>query len=242
MIGEGGEVSFSVPLSAVIAGEEDFYARKRLLASDPLASVDGFRAIVLFTFKFVFGMRVCHRCPDCNLGTGDDGIWGCQDFFGSNAAPEGGIFGSSDAVYASIEAQKSSGALHAHCQLFLQCLHQHNPLQHLMALIQKKKPWLVGDYLKYKEHVARQVYSDLPGAKRTLSEVEAGWPEYSSKRLLLNRPAHLNNGQSLNTGNNRTQNAKVWLEDYLHDEVQQLQMYKQNHVHARDEETGKENH
>ncbi len=174
-----------VSACVLLISKEDFYVRKRLLASDPLASVNGFRAIVLLTFKLLFGMRVCQRCPDCNFDKKENEIVGCQDVLGSNASPEGGIFGRLDAVYVSIEAQQSSGALHAHCKLFLQCLHQHNPLQHLMALIQKKKPWLVGDYLKYKEHVARQVYSDLAEAKDTLAEVEADWPEYSSQRLFV---------------------------------------------------------
>ena len=76
-------------------------------------------------------------------------------------------------------------------------------------------------------------------AKDTLGEVEADRPEYSSKRLLLNRPAYLNNGQSLSTANDRMQNTKVWLEEYQHVDLRQLQMHKQNHVHARDEDTGR---
>ena len=45
--------------------------------------------------------------------------------FGSNATSEGGILGRVDAVYTYIEAQESTGSLHAHSQVVVQCLHQH---------------------------------------------------------------------------------------------------------------------
>ena len=45
---------------------------------------------------------------------------------------EGGAFGRADAVFISIEAQKSSGCLHAHCQLFVQCMHQHTLMHHIL--------------------------------------------------------------------------------------------------------------
>ena len=48
--------------------------------------------------------------------------------FGSHAKPEGGILGRVDAVYMSIEAQTSTGSLHAHSQVVVQCLHQHTCL------------------------------------------------------------------------------------------------------------------
>ena len=49
-------------------------------------------------------------------------------WFGSNGTPEGGILGRVDAVYTSIEAQTSTGSLHAHSQVVVQCLHQHTCL------------------------------------------------------------------------------------------------------------------
>ena len=79
--------------------------RRKILAGDALASVDGFRVMVLLTFEHLFGLRVCQNCPQCNVGSSP-----CQDLFGSNATAEGGIFGRIDAVYTSLEAQKSTGS------------------------------------------------------------------------------------------------------------------------------------
>ena len=103
--------------------------RRALLAKDSLASVDGLRIMVLLAYEHLFGMRVCPNCPHCNH---DEAVSPCQDLFGSNAKAEGGVFGRIDAGYTSFEAQKSTGALHAHSQLFVQCLHQHKPLSEVL--------------------------------------------------------------------------------------------------------------
>ena len=57
-------------------------------------------------------MFVGQNCEDCNTSAAP-----CQDLFGSNATSEGGILGRSDAVYTSIEAQTSTGSLHAYSQV-----------------------------------------------------------------------------------------------------------------------------
>ena len=71
------------------------------------------------TVQHLWGMCFQH-CPDWNLSAEP-----CQDMFGSNATPEGGVLGRVDAVDTSIEAQTSTGSLHAHSQVFVQRLHQH---------------------------------------------------------------------------------------------------------------------
>ena len=63
--------------------------RRSLIARDALASVDGFRTIVQLCLEYMFGMRFCVDCPNCN----------CADLFGSNAEPEGGIAGRVDGIY-----------------------------------------------------------------------------------------------------------------------------------------------
>ena len=95
-------------------------ARKRIRATDALASVVGFRIMVHLTFSHLRGMILCQYCPECNSSAEP-----CQDMFGSNATSEGCILGRIDAVYTSIEAQQSTGRLHTHFQVFVLCLHQH---------------------------------------------------------------------------------------------------------------------
>ena len=162
--------------------------RRKMLALDALASLDGFRVLVSVTYEYVFGLRVCGFCPDCN-----NGEYGtpCQDLFGSNSTPEGGIFGRIDAGYTSIEAHKSKGSLHAHSQLFVQCLHQHTPLATILQRLRKGGHEIVQGYLKYKAHVSRQVYADTDGLEERLHALEEEWPEYEGSRFLVSRPPYL---------------------------------------------------
>ena len=119
-----------------------------MIAKDALASVDGFKVLVLLAYEYLFGTRVCPNCPECNFNS--DVTKACQDCFGSNAKAEGGIFGRMDAGYTSFEAQKSTGSLHAHSQFFIQCLHQHEPLSEVLIKL-TENPELVQKYLNYKE-------------------------------------------------------------------------------------------
>jgi len=164
--------------------------RRALIAKDSLASVEGFRVMVLLAYKHLFGMRVCPNCPHCNH---DDSADPCQDCFGSNAKSEGGIFGRDDAGYTSFEAQKSTGALHAHSQLFVQCLHQHEPLSQVLTQL-TEKPELVERYMQYKAHVSRQMFAEDGSLKSweegRRKEVESVWPEYAAKTELLETPAY----------------------------------------------------
>ena len=127
----GDDVVLEMPVDELrsILPERD--ARQAVLAKDPLAAVDGFRVIVMLTHTLLFGVRMCPLCPDCN---GGDGV-PCQNLFGSSSTAEGGILGRADAVYTSVEAQKSTGSLHAHSQLFVECMHQHTPLVDVMQRI-----------------------------------------------------------------------------------------------------------
>ena len=77
--------------------------------------------MVHLTFSHQFGLNVCQNCPECNASSEP-----CQDMFGSSAKSKGGILGRVDAVYTSVEAQHSTGSLHAHYQvLFSACINTH---------------------------------------------------------------------------------------------------------------------
>ena len=137
-----------------------------MLARDGLASVEGFRLSILMVCEYLFGMRVCIDCPSCNTVDFNDGGH-CSDLFGSNAYSEGGVFGRADGIFISIEAQKSSGGLHAHGQLHVQCMHQHRPLTEILGALSASANSathsISKEYLAYKSHVCRQWYKDLSG-------------------------------------------------------------------------------
>ena len=110
-------------------------------------------------------MRCCIRCPDC----------ACSDLFGSNARLEGGVLGRVDAVHGSIEAQKSAGSLHVHFHFFVECLHQHTPLQTLLTEHRESLETLFTQYAKYKPLVCRQVYEDLEVWTKRQRNTEIEW-------------------------------------------------------------------
>ena len=141
---------------------------------------------------------------------------------------EGGIFGRIDAGYTSIEAQKSTGSLHAHSQLFVQCLHQHIGLAELMESLTKSKcKNLVQAYLHYKSHVCREVYAGKPEEQEDiLRRVEESWPEYVHEAVLSTTPSYLRD---------ICMSGKKWLKTYLQRDVKLLQERRQHHVHIYNE-------
>jgi len=98
-----------------------------------------------------------------------------MDIFGSNATAAGGIFGRIDAMYGSIECQKS-GSLHLHSQLFVQCYHQYTPLSELMRLNAKHRIEILRRYSTYSAHVRRTVYNKPLDWQEEKDDVEAEWP------------------------------------------------------------------
>ena len=68
--------------------------------------------------------------------------------FGNNTTAEGGIYGRVDAVYISVEAQKSKGSLHGHGQYLVQCIHQHTPLADVLRRLKEDGGAIVARYLR----------------------------------------------------------------------------------------------
>ena len=214
--------------------------RRAILARDSLASVDGSRLLMSLLLEYIFGVRFCDACPDCSHSKC---FHPCMDLFGSNATPEGGVFGRVDGVYISIEAQKSSGSLHFHAQVFVQCLHQHCSLEEIYKQMCSNPMFDVSEYLRYAEHVTRQVYADPDGFTTRRNEIEETWPEYKTSLELVTTPSYLSRqkpamheGAQTNTTESLEQEGGDWLHEHLNKHVQMVQEKKQHHVHPR---TGK---
>ena len=195
--------------------------RQALLARDPLACSNGFQTLVLLILRKIFGLRFCPRCPDCAT-SGQP----CMDAFGSNATAAGGVFGRADALYGSLECQKS-GAWHLHGQLFVQCTHQFTPLSELARLGKESQLELVRKYSDYTAHVQRKVYHNPEAWHAQQKAVEDEWPEYKTSGLMVSRPAYQLDGSL---------SAEEWKMQYLAEDVELLQMHKQHHVHIPDSE------
>ena len=192
--------------------------RRALLARDPLACAEGFRTLVMLTLRHVFGVRYCPDCPNCAQSDRP-----CMDAFGSNATAKGGIFGRIDAIYGSIECQKS-GSLHLHTQAFVQCYHQFTPLSELVTLSSERQLELLRRYSTYSAHVRRTIYNKPQDWEEEQQDVEADWPEYKGCALMVSRPAY----QSADAA---SMTAEEWKLAFLTQDVEELQKRKQHHVH-----------
>eukprot|EP00973_Karenia_brevis_P013780 1870455-Karenia_brevis.AAC.1 len=83
---------------------------------------------------------MCPECPHCNKRNHP-----CQNRVGSNAIPEGGVFGRCSGLFGAVECQKSC-SLHLHFKAYVQRAHQHKTLLELADMI--KKGLLSPDALK----------------------------------------------------------------------------------------------
>ncbi len=205
--------------------------RRRVLARDPLASVDGFHTLALLLLKYIFGLHMCPQCPNCAT------TWHpCIDTSGSNATVVGGVFGRVDAAYISIEAQKSTGSLHAHCQLFVQCLHQHTPLAEIFQQVESRLEQLRAAYLQYSAHVVHMTYSGQTEEQiaRGIDVAEQTWPEHATDSSMTACPEYLRTRAAPRDVNE----AERWARTYLEEDVVTLQYLKQHHYHPIDPDTG----
>ena len=141
-----------------------------------------------------------------------------------------------DAAYISIEAQKSTGSLHAHCQVFVQCLHQHTPLAEIFQLVESRLDFLRKAYRQYNTHVVHMTYSG-----QTDEQIEEGiraaehtWPEHSMDSTMTDCPKYLR-ARALARD---AKEAEQWTQMYLANDVVTLQYLKQHHYHPIDPETG----
>ena len=214
--------------------------RRSTLARDPLASVDGFHTLVRLVLQHLFGMRVCAVCPRCNVGKGrTKPCASCSS--GSNASLVGGIFGRMDAAYITIEAQKSTGSLHAHGQCFVQCLHQHTPLQEIFSMAEERLATLRAEYLEYVSHVSHSVYKGQTPEEMEagVAAAEAAWPEYQLDTVMTSFPAYQSPRARPDVNiDQQEKEAKDWATTYLCDDVVKLQYLKQHHYHKYHPETG----
>jgi len=207
--------------------------RREVLARDPLAAVDGFRTLTHFMLRHLFGVRSCPMCPDCNkFPRGNDEP--CQDRCGSNAEPGGGIFGRVDAVYISLEAQKSTGGMHGHAQVFVQCLHQHTALEEIFEMCEARLHELRHAYEEYNAHVCHASYAGQTAESMEcrIRAAEASWPDHEADVAMTAAPPY----QLQRAGAQDVEaEAAEWRRVYMEEDVVSLQLAKQHHYHPYSE-------
>ena len=78
----------------------EYDLRRAATAQDPHAVIEAYKVEIKFRLMILLGVRMCPNCPRCNFRGK-----GCQDKFGSNMRPGGGVFGGVVAVGGGTEHQ-----------------------------------------------------------------------------------------------------------------------------------------
>ena len=95
--------------------------RRRASARDPKAVMDAHWVNVRVRLARLLGIRMCYRCPHCNDGLPQQPHFHpCQDKFGSNMLPCGGVCGGVMALGGSNEHQ-GIGTPHLHADIHVVC-------------------------------------------------------------------------------------------------------------------------
>ena len=107
----------------------EYDIRREVAAGDPLAVVETHRLNVCLRLAWLLGVRMCPSCPRCN-----DDPWGCQDIYGSNMRPTGGVIGGVETVEIGNEHQ-GHGTPHGHGQAHVVCIYQFGTLREIAEKI-----------------------------------------------------------------------------------------------------------
>ena len=111
------------------------YEQRRIsTARDPLAVIDAHLVNIKLRLPRLFGTRMCPRCPHCNSGSSR---FPCQNKFGSNMMPMGGVIGGVPAFGAATEHQ-GHGTPHLHAEAHVACAYQYGTLEEIAKKIKSK--------------------------------------------------------------------------------------------------------
>ena len=116
---EEGDVLLELP---------EYDLRRAATMRDPHSVVEGFLVNIKLRLAWLLGVRMCPDCPRCNEPDAHGRRYGCQDKFGSNMRPMGGVVGAATALGGGAEHQQV-GTPHFHLQVHVVCMYQYGTLQ-----------------------------------------------------------------------------------------------------------------
>lgn len=129
--------------------------RRLLQAQDPLAAANAFFVQIRVILATVLGIRMCRHCPHC-ARSGNP----CQDALGSSAEIMGGLAGRADALFGTVECQKSTCSLHYRFFVFIQRLHQFASVKEIGELLEAMQVH-ANELKEFLANICCESYSDL---------------------------------------------------------------------------------
>ena len=205
--------------------------RRSMLTNSALSAADGFQIHTRLAFKFIYGMRVCLRCPNCCLSeTGTDF---CVDGEGLSTEVEGGSLGRMLTLVGTSEFQKKRDE-HIHYQGIVECLHTSCTLYEVADALGHGAAHLIEEYKRYQDQACLQRYlSPDADALRLQAETEETWPAHATNRRLAGLPRYL----SMSPGQGADlpellREGQEWKRKYFAD-VDSITQARQEHIHPK---------
>ncbi len=154
----------------------EYDLRRAATARDPLAVIEGYKIEILLRLASVCGVRMCPDCPRCNAN-----VFGCQDKFGSNMRPGGGIFGGMTAFGGATEHQ-GYGTPHFHAEGHIVCAYQFHTLAEVVQKMEEGK-FAFEDVVRYQEWMHCEDVLDAEARDEMMPTLEQEWHErFSNSR------------------------------------------------------------
>ena len=115
-----------------------YETRRVSSARDPYAVIAAYDVEIRLRLARLLGVRMCPNCPRCNdRSYASNKRKPCQDKFGSNMMPMGGLLGGCDGFGGATENQ-TAGTPHFHGEAHVICIYQFGTLQGIAERIKAK--------------------------------------------------------------------------------------------------------
>ena len=150
----------------VIIDLPEYSLRRAYTAQDPHAIIEGYNVEIYFRLALILGVRMCPNCPNCER-------FPCQDKFGSNMRPGGGVVGGVSAIGAGTEHQ-GVGVPHLHMEFHVASVYQFGTLAEVVNKLQAGA-FSFEQWQSYQEWLhAEHVFDETEDEKRSAS-LEQQW-------------------------------------------------------------------
>ena len=160
----------------------DIFDRQACNAQDPLSSCYHYLFFMYTILPAIFGIRMCMRCPDCNVDRTDprnknDVTIACQDCMGSNMKSMGGYAGLATGMAFATEYQ-GEATPHGHGFVSLANMYQHHNLEQIGNIIESKYNGITPEEMlnrvkSFVNHLQREDHMDNEQHQSNLDKFEA---------------------------------------------------------------------
>jgi len=161
--------------NTVVIDVPEYDIRKKMTARDPWAVIQNFLHSLKGMLPRLLGMRMCPECPRCNAGDAP-----CQNKFGHNMMPMGGLLALAQGSGGCVEYQRNSNP-HFHGNVHIASAYQHKTLQEIAGMIEDALLSLES-ITAYQSWMCREEHFDQEAHYEHIDALEQHWKENNKAR------------------------------------------------------------